>query len=142
MPPSFPSLPLPEAAAAAAHATLLALAALLLLLRAARARIPLRLQILGGERRGPADEQVAELVLEPRHHNLQRGLDARARRVSEAGGRGEVLFSVLHRPVAGGRGFPALNHLRRGVPLLGSRGGERPSECGGGEHETRIKIGR
>ncbi|XP_039780041.1 ABC transporter C family MRP4 [Panicum virgatum] len=37
MPPSFPSLPLPEAAAAAAHAALLALAALLLLLRATRA---------------------------------------------------------------------------------------------------------
>jgi len=37
MPPSFPSLPLPEAAAAVAHAALLALAALLLLLRAARA---------------------------------------------------------------------------------------------------------
>ncbi|GJN30266.1 hypothetical protein PR202_gb18557 [Eleusine coracana subsp. coracana] len=37
MPPSFPSLPLPEAVAAAAHASLLALAALLLILRAARA---------------------------------------------------------------------------------------------------------
>jgi hypothetical protein len=50
------------------------------------------LEVLGGERWRPADEQVAELVLEPCHGGLQRGIGAPVRqaattRYSRAGSR-------------------------------------------------------
>ena len=55
------------------------------------------LEVLGSERWRPADEQVAELVLEPCHGDLQRSIGARARRAREAGDRGEVPLDILTR---------------------------------------------